>query len=287
MGPNEGLERVLGHRHRWRSRAGGSCLLAAALWVGFALAAGVVRAQSQSQSSPQIKPTLVAAAANLQPALAELVPLFESREAARLAPSRIALSLGSSSNLVRQIQQGLPAELFLSADEDFAIRLYDAGLTTDRGVVYATGRIVLVAPKASTLALDAGLHGLKAAAPGLGKFAIANPELAPYGKAAQQALQKQGIWLALQPKLVIGENIAQTTQYVSTGAAQAGITALSLVLAPVVAGQLRHVVISDDLHAPIRQRMVLLKTAGPGARAFYEFLQSPAARDVLLRHGYQ
>ncbi|WP_341908825.1 molybdate ABC transporter substrate-binding protein [Polaromonas sp. YR568] len=275
-------EGVLAHQGLWRSRRGGILLLAISFGVGLALTAGGVRAQSPAGDIPQGKPTLVAAAANLQPALAELVPLFERQQA-----GRIALSLGASSNLVRQIQQGLPAELFLSADEDFAIRLHDAGLTTDRGVVYATGRIVLVVPKVSSLALDASLQGLKAAAPGLGKFAIANPELAPYGRAARQALEKQGIWPALQPKLVIGENIAQTTQYVSTGSAQAGITALSLVLAPAVAGQLRHVVISDDLHAPIRQRMVLMKTASPGARAFYDFLQSPAARAVLLRHGYQ
>ncbi len=271
---------VLGHQRLSRVRVVANHLLAVASVVCLALTSGAVRAQSQA--NPQGKPTLVAAAANMQPALAELVPLFERQRA-----GRIALSLGSSSNLVRQIQQGLPAELFLSADEDFAIRLHDAGLTTDRGVVYATGRIVLVVPRASTLALDASLQGLKVAAPDLGKFAIANPELAPYGRAARQALEKQGIWPALQPRLVIGENIAQTTQYVSTGSAQAGITALSLVLAPAVAGQLRHVVISDDLHAPIRQRMVLMKTAGPGARAFYDFLQSPAARTVLLRHGYQ
>ncbi len=240
---------------------------------------GLAAAQPTARAD---KPALVAAAANLQQALAELAPLFESTQS-----GRITLSLGSSSNLVRQIQQGLPAELFLSADEDFALRLHDAGLTLDRGAVYATGRIVLVTPRASTLALDAELQGLRVAAPGLGKFAIANPELAPYGKAAVQALQKQGLWPALQPRLVLGENIAQTTQYVSTGAAQAGITALSLVLAPGVSEQLRYVLVREDLHAPIRQRMVLMKNAGAAARGFYEFMQTPAARAVLARYGYQ
>lgn len=268
-------ECVPGHCGVWARWAGALPVLCFLLGV----LPGLVSAQPAARTD---KPALVAAAANLQQALAELVPLFEGQQT-----GRITLSLGSSSNLVRQIQQGLPAELFLSADEDFALRLHDAGLTLDRGAVYATGRIVLVTPRASTLALDAELQGLKAAAPGLGKFAIANPELAPYGRAAVQALQKQGLWPALQSHLVLGENIAQTTQYVSTGAAQAGITALSLVLAPGVAKQLRYVLVREDLHAPIRQRMVLMKNAGAAARGFYAFMQSPAAQAVLARYGYQ
>lgn len=236
---------------------------------------------AQAQSAQPPKPALVAAAANLQQVLAELVPLFEREQ-----KGKVTLNIGSSANLVRQIQQGLPAELFLSADEDFALRLADAGLTLDRGQVYATGRIVLLVPTDSKLTLDPQLKGLKTGLPQVQKFAIANPELAPYGKAAVQALQKLDIWPSLQGKIVLGENIAQTTQYVSTGAAEAGITALSLVLAPELAARVRYVLIPEDLHAPVRQRMVLLKNAGPAARAFYEFMQSPAARAVLTRYGY-
>ncbi|WP_309681375.1 molybdate ABC transporter substrate-binding protein [Polaromonas sp.] len=254
------------------ARLGRPARLAAALLA--LLLAGPAQAQGTT-------PALVAAAANLQPVLAELVPLFE-----RTQPGRVSVSIGSSANLVRQIQQGLPAELFLSADEDFALRLFDAGLTPDRGVVYATGRIVLLVPADSKMTLDPELKGLKAALPQVRKFAIANPELAPYGRAALQALQKLGLWPALQGRIVRGENIAQTTQYVSSGAAQAGITALSLVLAPEVAARVRYVLIPEALHAPLRQRMVLLKSAGPVARAFYDFLQSPAARAVLARYGY-
>ena len=248
--------------------------------AGLGLWASPAKAQSTTGSA------LVAAAANMQTALNELVPLFE-----RQAKGKVSLSIGSSAKLVRQIQQGLPAELFLSADEDFALRLADAGLTTDRGVVYATGRIVLVVPKDSPLKLDpllAGLNNALATTPdSVQKFAIANPELAPYGKAAVQALQKQAVWSLLQPRLVTGENMAQTTQFISSGAACAGITALALVLAPAVSGRVRYVVVAAELHAPIRQRMVLLKTASPAARAFYDFLQSPAARQVLRRYGYE
>ena len=229
------------------------------------------------------RPVQVAAAANLQPVLAELVPMFERQHPGRV---RVTVTVGSSANLVRQIQQGLPADLFLSADEAYALRLFDAGLTPDRGTVYATGRLVLMVPAASRLPLDPQLAGLSAALPAMDKFAIANPELAPYGKAAVQALHHLGLWPALQGKIVLGESIAQTTQFISTGAAQAGITALSLALAPELAGRVRYVLVPEKLHAPLHQRMVLLKTATPAARVFYEFLQSSQARAVLQRYGY-
>lgn len=269
-----GYRQALPARRRvWLAAAVGP-LCQTALWLGLA-------GPAVGQSAPPAKPALVAAAANMQQVLIELVPLFEREQT-----GKVSINIGSSANLVRQIQQGLPAELFLSADEDFAFRLADAGLTPNRGVVYATGRIVLLVPRGSPLVLDAQLEGLKRGLASIDKFAIANPELAPYGRAAVQALQKQGLWSALQPKLVIGESIAQTTQYVSTGAAQAGVTALSLVLAPEVASRVRYVLLSESLHAPVRQRMVLLKNASPAARAFYDFLQSPAARAVLSRYGY-
>jgi molybdate transport system substrate-binding protein len=262
---------------------GSARLLPIVFGLVFLVAAALVGPRQARAQAPadDNRASLVAAAANLQPVLAELIPLFERQQ-----KRRITLNTGSSANLVRQIQQGLPAELFLSADEDFAFRLADAGLTSDRGVVYATGRIALVVPADSTLPLDPQLKGLAAGLAGVNKFAIANPELAPYGKAAVQALQKQGLWPALQGKIVLGESIAQATQYVSTGAAQAGITALSLALAPELASRVRYVVVADDLHAPVRQRMVLMKSAGPAARAFYEFLQSPEAKAVMTRYGY-
>lgn len=249
----------------------------AGLWV--ALLGMITWSPAQSQPVGTIR---ILAAANLQPALLELVPLFERQNYG----GKVTMTLGASANLVRQIQQGLPADVFLSADEEFANRLADAGLTTDRGVIYAIGRIVLLVPASSTLSLDSRLNGLKSEMAKVTKFALANPELAPYGRAGREALEKQGVWPLLQNNLVIGENIAQTTQYVSSGAAQAGITALSLALAPEVAARTRHVVLHESLHAPMRQRMVLLKTGGPGAQAFYAFMQSAQARAVLARHGY-
>lgn len=240
---------------------------------------GPARAQSLASTAR------IAAAANLQPALTELVAQFNSRSNSRESAA-LVVTYGASANLVRQIQQGLPADLFLSADEDFALRLADSGWSADRGAVYATGRLALLVPKESKLVPDAQLAGLKRGVGSVTRFAIANPELAPYGRAAVQALQKTGLWPQLQAKLAIGENIAQTTQYVSSGAAEAGLTALSLALTLEVAARTRHAVVDAALHAPLRQRMLLRKNAAPVARAFHDFLLSPAAGEVWRRHGY-
>ena len=165
----------------------------------------------------------VAAASDLQFALAELADRYQKESS-----QRVQLNMGSSGNFTQQIRQGLPVDLFMSADEEFVFQLADAGLTRDRGAIYALGRIAVLVPAGSSIALDPGLRGLGEALPVVRHFAIANPEHAPYGRAAQQALERLGLWQRLQPKLVIGENIAQATQFVTSGAAQAGITAASL-----------------------------------------------------------
>jgi molybdate transport system substrate-binding protein len=223
----------------------------------------------------------VAAASDLQFALAELIGQYQKETG-----QEVQLSLGSSGNFAQQIRQGLPADLFLAADEGFVFQLADAGLTQDRGVIYALGRIAVLVPAASPVPLDPGLRGLREALPSLRHFAIANPEHAPYGRAAQQALERLGLWQLIRPKLVLGENISQATQFVTSGAAQAGITAVSLALAPEVARLTRSLTLPGDLHAPLRQRMVLLRSAGGPAADFYRFLQSPTARTVLQRYGF-
>jgi len=229
-------------------------------------------------SEPAVR---VAAASDLKFALADLARQYEAQ-----VQRPVQLSLGSSGQFAQQIRQGLPVDLYMAADEAFVFQLADAGLTRDRGALYALGRIAAVVPSASPLALDPALRGLHAAGPAIRHFAIASPEHAPYGRAAREALQRLGLWQWAQPKLVLGENIAQATQFVTSAAAQAGITALSLALAPEVARLARHLVLPDSLHSPLRQRMVLLKSAGPQAQDFYEFLQSLAARAVLRRYGF-
>lgn len=225
----------------------------------------------------------IAAASDLKFALEDIAARFRSD-----TRKEVRLSFGSSGNFFRQIEQGAPFQLFLSADEGFVSRLHEAGKTEDRGVPYATGRIVLFAPHGSPLQLDAQATGLKTALAGnrIRRFAIANPEHAPYGRAAEQALRKLDLWDALQGKLVLGENVSQAAQFASGGSAQGGIFAYSLALSPGVAKLGRHVLLPDHLHQPLRQRMVLIKGAGETARSFYAYLQQPAARKILTQYGF-
>lgn len=229
----------------------------------------------------QDKPPIVAAASDLMFAVTEIAARFEADTG-----RKVALNFGSSGNFARQIQQGAPFELFMSADEGFVFRLADAGLTRDRGTLYGVGRIVLYAPKGSKLALDPELKGLQAGWGAVRKFAIANPEHAPYGRAAQEALRSLKLWDFIQSKLVLGENIAQTAQFITTRSAEAGIIALSLALAPELARQGDHVLLSESLHNPLRQRMVLTKGAGETAAKFYDYLQQPSARAILKNYGF-
>jgi len=248
-------------------------------FLGF-LGAGAA-AIAVAAAPPPRAPVRVAAASDLKFALAQLADHYQ-RQSAR----RVELNLGSSGQFAQQIRHGLPVDIYMSADEDFVFQLAEAGLTSDRGALYALGRIAALVPASSAVPLDTGLSGLRDAWAQVKHFAIANPQHAPYGRAARQALERLGLWEMARPKLVLGENIAQATQFVTSGAAQAGITALSLALAPEVAGVSRHLLLPAHLHEPLRQRMVLLKGARPGAQDFYEFLQGPAARQVFERYGF-
>jgi len=228
-------------------------------------------------------PPGVAAASDLQFALAEIAAGFT-----RDTGLEVRLTFGSSGNFRQQIAQGAPFELFLSADEAYVDALAAEGRTADRGTRYATGRIVLFVPAGSPLAPDATFADLKAAAGDgrLRRFAIANPEHAPYGRAAREALQRAGAWDALAPHLVYGENVSQAAQFAVSGAAQGGIFAYSLALSPAVAGKGTVVVLPAESHAPLHQRMVLMKGAGETARRFYTYLQQPAARVLFRKYGF-
>ena len=233
--------------------------------------------------SAQTAPPVIAAASDLNFALEEIATRFKAETG-----KEVRLTFGSSGNFTSQLLQGAPFEIFLSADEGLVFQLADAGKTIDRGVRYAEGRIVLFAPKGSSLKPDAGFNDLRAAlADGrIQRFAIANPEHAPYGRAAEQALKGQGLWDAIKPKLVLGENVSQAAQFASAGSAQGGIFAYSLALAPAVGSLGSYALTPSDWHAPLRQRMVLMKSAGETARAFYRYVQSPAAHVIFRRFGF-
>jgi molybdate transport system substrate-binding protein len=225
----------------------------------------------------------VAAAADLAFVLPEIAAAFK-RDTGR----EVKLSFGSSGNFARQIAEGAPFELFLSADERYVERLRGQGRTDGGGAWYAVGRIVLFVPQGSPVKPDPELRDLGSAAGDgrLKKLAIANPEHAPYGRASQEALENAGLWARVRARLVLGENASQAAQFATSGGAQAGIIPLSLALAPAVAGRGSHALLPNSMHRPLRQRMVLIKGAGETARAFFAYLQQPAARAVLERYGF-
>ena len=178
--------------------------------------------------------------------------------------------------------------MFLSADEEFPNQLTAAGLTRDAGAVYAVGRLVVFAPKGRRSLSTRGWrasHGC-ARAGGVSRFAIANPEVAPYGKAAEAVLKKRGLWDAIRPRLVLGDTIAQAAQFATTGNAVGGLIAYSLVLAPDFGDRGTYAVIPDADYPPLRQRMVVLKRASPTALQFYQYVLSDAARGIFRKHGF-
>lgn len=225
----------------------------------------------------------IAAAANLNFALTEIAGEFE-----RARGSRVELVFGASGTLTRQIQDGAPFEAFLAADEEFPDRLAAAGLTRDGGVVYAVGRLVIFAPNGSPMKPDAQLADLArlVRAGQAGRFAIANPDVAPYGRAAEAVLRKRGLWDTLRPNLVLGDSITQAAQFATTGNAVGGLIAYSLVLGPEFASRGTYAVIPDADYPPLRQKMVLLRRAGPVAAAFVDFMTSPPAQAILKKHGF-
>ncbi len=225
----------------------------------------------------------VAAASDLKFALDEI-----ARDFTRETGTALRLSYGSSGNFRRQIAEGAPFEVFLSADESYVLALAREGRLEDEGTLYAVGRLVLFAPAGSPVDPEKGLAGLAALARerGVSRFAIANPLHAPYGRAARQALERAGAWEALQGRLVLGENVSQAAQFAVSGNAAAGLFAYSLTFSPAVGAGGRFALVPGEAHEPLRQRMALVKGAGREARAFYRHLQGAAARAVFARYGF-
>jgi molybdate transport system substrate-binding protein len=250
--------------------------LSAALLAGWLLAAPGIA---------QERPALIAAAADLKFALAEVASAF-ARETGHV----VRITFGSSGDLARQIEQGAPFDMLMSADERYVEYLVSKGLTRDAGVRYAVGRVALFAPRASPLRVDPDFRDLRAAASDgrITRFAIAHPDHAPYGRAARDVLRKLGLWTRMQSALVLGENASQAMLFAASGSCQGGIVPLSLSIAPEVAALGAFERIPAEWHAPLRQRMVLVKRAGTVAAAFYDFVQRPvAARQILPRFGFE
>ena len=247
---------------------------AAKATIGVALLFAV--ACSASGGKPEI---IVAAAADLRVAFDELAPIYE-----RNCDCKVTLTYGSSGTFATQIKGGLPADVFASANASYVDDLDAAGLiVSDTKQQYALGRIVVAFP--STAARDpSGLSDL--VGPDIRKVAIANPDHAPYGMAAKEALIASGIWEQVQPNLVLGENASQATQFVETGDAQAGVVPLSLAVQN--KNGLKYKLIDDALHTPLKQTGAVLKRSKHAAIAagFLGFINSPAGREVMMRYGF-
>ena len=222
----------------------------------------------------------IAAAADLKFAMAEVVENFRVQHPA----DKIEVIYGSSGKFLTQIENGAPLDLYFSADIAYPRELESKGLVAGTAQPYAVGRIVLWSLKPELAKVT--LQKLPQAA--ISKFAIANPLHAPYGKRAQEALQHAGVWEAMQAKLVLGENIAHTAQFVDSGAAEAGIVALSLVLSPALQGKGTWTLIPVDWHAPLEQGFIITQRAAknPLAKQFADYITSESARAVMRRYGF-
>jgi molybdate transport system substrate-binding protein len=223
----------------------------------------------------------IAAASDLQFALPDLAAQYDKQTGVKLA-----ITYGSSGNFFAQIQNGAPFDLFLSADVSYPHKLVVEQLADVSSLeIYAVGHLVLWLPSDSPLDPSAGLKILLD--PRIQKIAIANPEHAPYGRAAVAALRATDLYDRVKPKLVFGENISQTAQFVQTGSAQAGLLAYSLTFSPAMKSG-KFFAIPADKYPTIEQAAVLLSASAnkQAAMSFLAFLKTPTARAALERYGF-
>ena len=251
------------------------CFLAAAVALGLPCPAAAQR--------PAREPLSVAAASSLKLPIEEAARAFEADNAG----VTVAVTLGASGAFFAQIQQGAPVDLFLSADREYPRKLVEAGLAAPGGdVVYGVGRLVAWVPKGSTVDLER--RGLAALAdPSMKRLAIANPRVAPWGRAAEAALRSAGILDAVRERLVLGQSVAQAAQFASTGAADAALIPVSLTFAAGL-GEGRTLAVPQAAYPPQEQSAVVV-AASPRqalARDFLSFLTGPKGRAILERYGY-
>jgi molybdate transport system substrate-binding protein len=226
----------------------------------------------------------IAAAADLRFALDDLLTGFRHARPDLV----VSVSYGSSGAFYAQLLNGAPFDVFLSADLVYPRQLAERNLTVPHSeFTYGVGRLVIWVPTASPIDVEhRGLHAL--ADPSISHVAIANPAHAPYGRAAEAALHSAGVYEAVKGRLVLGESVSQALQFVQSGAADAGVVALSLALSPGVAAQGRFAAVPLDWYPPMDQGGIVLRAAADpvAAMAFRTFMLSPSARTVLKRFGF-
>ncbi len=248
--------------------------------IGLLLVCGGCRQQEASPVQPV--EVQVAAAADLRYAFETLRERFEAAH-----PNiRLKISYGSSGQFFTQLRNGAPFDLYFSADADYPRRLIVEGLAADSSFfLYAIGQLVVWVPADSPLKLNSWDE---LAGPVVRRLALANPRHAPYGRAAVAALQALCLYERVRDRLVLGENVTQAAQFAASGAAEAGIIALSLALAPDMQQRGRFRLLPPDTYPPIEQGAVVLRRAAarPEVWALWRFVQQPEGRAVLRRYGF-
>lgn len=230
----------------------------------------------QNKSSEKLT---IATAANVQFAMQELTQLFSEESGIEAE-----IILGSSGKLLVQIKEGAPYDVFVSANMKYPNELLKVGLAEHKPEVYAKGKLVLwsmvegISPTIELLKTDEVKH-----------IAMANPKTAPYGVATEQLLNAKSMYSQIENKLVFGESISQTNQFIISGAAEAGFTAMSVVMSPEMQGKGKWIELDTKEYTPIEQGAVVIKKKDKNtktAQQFYAFLFSPKAQNVLKKYGY-
>jgi molybdate transport system substrate-binding protein len=244
----------------------------------------LVGLMSLTGTSSRAAELTVAAAADLKFAMDQIVTEFQTDQPG----TTVKVAYGSSGNFFAQLQNRAPFDLYFSADIEYPRKLAEAGHALDSNVfLYAVGRLVVWVPKSSSVNVDTlGIQALLA--PSVRKVAIANPEHAPYGRAAVAAMKSLHVYEQAKSELVYGENIAQTAQFIESGAADIGIIALSLALAPQMKDAGRYWEIPLDAYPKMEQGGIILSwTKEPiAARVFRDFILGQHGREVLKRYGF-
>jgi len=258
------------------------CLMCASLGI-LALAVPFLGAPPAGPAAAQNTCVVtVAAASDLTYAMKEMAADFE-----KSAACSVRVSYGSSGNFETQIENGAPFDVFFSADIEYPRRLEAQGFALPGSTyLYGIGKVILWVRSDSKVDVSKGLDVLRN--PSVKTIAIANPLHAPYGRAAEEALRKTGLYDAIKDRLVLGENISQTAEFAETGNADAGILALSLVLSPALKDKGRYFQIPENLYSPIQQGAVVVRASKNlrAAQAFLDFIKTPAETATLERYGF-
>jgi molybdate transport system substrate-binding protein len=272
-GKNDGGANVRGNTQKMRSGAGtllAACIVLSAAW-------------GQAQEKKSAPELVVAAAADLSTALQEIGDAYEKKTGVK-----VKLSFGASGALTQQIQNGAPFDLFFSADMDYPRQLIAAGAADESSLYqYALGKLVLWVPADS--ALDLEHKGMKILLDSsVKKIAVANPQHAPYGRAAIAGLKQAGVYDQVADRLVLGENVSQAAQFVESGNAQAGFVALAHAVAPGMRGKGKYWEVPLDLYPPLAQGVIVLSHSQhkKDASQFVEYIKTKEVAELLRRYGF-